>query len=335
MSLRDKLKKAVDSIADVFETQKVAPNMNQIMTFVCMAADVLSKDVCPLIVHAPAPESKFAKGWIKQNKDPRDFKLSHPLLDPAAVLKEIDLCDTGHMPPVYDQGQLGSCTWNALAAAIQYLCLKTNYPFKFTPSRLYGYYNTRVIEGSVFFDNGAMLRDCMKAFNDQGVCPEAEGDGTTPNWLWPYSDGMIKFRLQPPHQCYQDAKLHGALRYEAVPQTEEGIDTCLANGLPVVFGIEVFESFESDVAVKTGVIPMPDQNKEQLLGGHALLIVGKKPFEKVPGGTDPRGYYKFRNSWSEAYGDKGYGYLPVSYVLDSNLSSDFWCLELLGHVGQR
>lgn len=271
-------------------------------------------------------DNKHAFGLIKQKPDHRDFKLSRKVTGvfPASVDLRPD------MPPVYDQGQLGSCTANAIAGAIEYLCLKQNYKWKFTPSRLFIYYNERVVEGSVFQDAGASLRDGLKVVNSQGVCPEAEGDGSNPDWLWTYSDNQIKFRLQPPSQCYKNALMHKALKYESVPLDANAIKTCVAAGFPVVFGISVYSSFESGSANTTGVIPMPDTSTESLLGGHALLVVGYMPGASIAGADPNTAYFIFRNSWNTTWGCEGYGFINEAYLTDPDLASDFWAIELIG-----
>jgi C1A family cysteine protease len=58
---------------------------------------------------------------------------------------------------------------------------------------------------------------------------------------------------------------------------------------------------------------MPNTTKEQLLGGHAILLIGYDDKTKV---------FKFQNSWGVGWGDKGYGYIPYDYVLDNNLAFD-------------
>ena len=55
---------------------------------------------------------------------------------------------TSKCPPVYDQGQLGSCTANAISGAIEFDQMKQGIT-AFMPSRLFIYYNERVIEGTV------------------------------------------------------------------------------------------------------------------------------------------------------------------------------------------
>ena len=91
----------------------------------------------------------------------------------------------------------------------------------------------------------------------------------------------------------------------------------LLNGYPFVFGFNVYESFESDNVTKTGVVPMPDVNKEKLLGGHAVMAVSFDDNLRVIG---------CRNSWGDKWGDEGYFYLPYDYILDANLASDFWII---------
>ena len=63
---------------------------------------------------------------------------------------------------------------------------------------------------------------------------------------------------------------------------------------------------------------MPGRD-ESVLGGHAVLLVGY---------DDSTRRFRLRNSWSEDWGQQGYGTLPYEYVTDGNLSDDFWCVRL-------
>jgi C1A family cysteine protease len=78
----------------------------------------------------------------------------------------------------------------------------------------------------------------------------------------------------------------------------------------------VFESFESDEAARTGIIPMPKPGEQQL-GGHALLCVGY---------DDDRESYIFQNSWGSDWGNKGFAYIPYQYM--ETLADDFFTLRL-------
>ena len=94
---------------------------------------------------------------------------------------------------------------------------------------------------------------------------------------------------------------------------------CLAAGFPFVFGFSVYEAFESDAVAKNGRVPMP-KAKEKMLGGHAVLAVGY---------DHPKRRFIVRNSWGPTWGQQGYFTMPYEYLLDSNLSDDFWTIKLV------
>lgn len=243
-------------------------------------------------------------GWIPDLPDQRDHLFAAPPAVLQAMPPSVDF--RPQCPPVYDQGQLGSCTANAIAAALEFDQIKQNLPQTFVPSRLFIYYNERTIEGSVDSDSGAMLRDGIKSVATQGACPED---------LWPYD--IDQFRNQPPDACYQVAAQHEAVLYQSIAQDLTQMKGCLAAGNPFVFGFTVYQSFESNQVAQTGHAPLPDPS-EQLLGGHAVLAVGY---------DDANTRFLARNSWGTAWGMAGYFTIPYSYLLQSSLSADFWAIQ--------
>jgi len=248
-------------------------------------------------------------GWIKDRPDFRDHLYRRPSQLLAAPLPQtVDL--RSQCPPVYDQGQLGSCTANAIAGAIEFDRLKQCLP-DFTPSRLFIYYNERVMEGTVGSDSGAEIRDGIKSVNAQGVCPETE---------WPYN--ISQFATQPPPQCYADALGHTTVRYQSLAANLADTQSCLASGYPFVFGFNVYRGFESAETAQTGDVPMPELWEYAFppLGGHAVLAVGYDQNSQV---------FIVRNSWSPAWGAGGYFYLPYEYVLNGNLASDLWQIQVV------
>jgi C1A family cysteine protease len=221
------------------------------------------------------------------------------------------------MPPVYDQGQLGSCTANAIGAAFEFQQRKEQLA-DFMPSRLFIYYNERKIEGTVDQDSGAMIRDGIKTVAKQGVCPETE---------WPYeaipADANGHFppgsreATKPTDACYQDALKNRVTTYQRVITTLDQLRGCLAAGYPFVFGFTVYESFESQQVASSGEAPMPKAGEKQL-GGHAVLAVGY---------DEDQQRFIVRNSWGPGWGMKGYFTLPYPYLLQDTLSSDFWTIR--------
>ena len=226
------------------------------------------------------------------------FDLSRAVLPPMVDLRS-------KCPAVYDQGELGSCTANAIGAAYQYNEIKQGSKNVFVPSRLFIYYNERKMEGSIGEDAGAAIADGISSVHTVGVCDEKD---------WPYI--ISKFSTVPPQPLYQKAQNHKTGQYKRIQQNLAQIKTALSNGSPVVFGMTVYASFESDSVARNGVVPMPSNNDE-CLGGHAILIVGYRDSDKK---------FIVRNSWGSGWGDKGYFYLPYQYVTDSNLCSDFWSI---------
>jgi C1A family cysteine protease len=251
---------------------------------------------------------KHGLGWVPDLPDHRDY-----IFVPKLALKITKFPDRvdlrAKLPPVYDQGQLGSCTANALGAAFDFDRHKQGHNFM-TPSRLFIYWNERDMENSVESDAGARIRDGVKVLQKLGTPPEKE---------WPYI--ISKFRDKPSPKCYEDALRNQALTYSRI-LTPAGNQTndmlaCLAGGYPFVSGIAVYESFESPVSNQTGVIHLPTK-KESLLGGHAILIVG---YDQI------KGQFIFRNYWGNGWGDKGYGYMPFDYLTNRGLASDMWVIR--------
>ncbi|HEY3699214.1 MAG TPA: C1 family peptidase [Spongiibacteraceae bacterium] len=245
-------------------------------------------------------------GWVPDLPDHRDHLYAAPQPVLAKLPVKIDL--RKRCPPVLNQGQLGSCTANAIANAHLFNQMKQKATKTFHPSRLFIYYNERAMEGTVHTDAGAMIRDGIRSIAKLGVCNETQ---------WPYTVG--KFATKPSKTSYKSALLHQALSYQRVLQTLNQCKGCLASGFPFVFGFTVYESFESAAVANSGDVPMPATD-ETCIGGHAVLAVGY---------DDAKQRFLVMNSWGTGWGKKGYFTLPYSYLIDSNLAADFWTLRIV------
>jgi C1A family cysteine protease len=258
-------------------------------------------------------QDKYEYGWIKDTRDDRDYLYNVPyrFLKALPEIEKVNLLEQFEWPECYDQGKLGSCTTQAIAAHIQFNQIKQNIP-TFLPSRLFIYFNERLLMGTIGYDSGAMLRDGMRVITEQGVCPEDE---------WKYD--IAKFTEKPPQPCYDHALNHQVLMYQRVNQTLEQMQGCLVQGYPFVCGVMIYTSFESEEVTKTGIVSMPKMGwffGEAKLGGHAILIVGFDSINKT---------FTFRNSWGTSWGNKGYGTIPYEYLLDPKLAADFWTIRTL------
>jgi len=252
---------------------------------------------------APTPTRRY--GWSPQLPDQRDVLFSAGAEHLAALPSKVDLRHS--CPTICDQGALGSCTANAIAGAVQFDLMKQQLPV-FTPSRLFIYFNERVMEHSVASDSGARIRDGIKAVSKQGVCSET---------VWPYD--VARFAEKPPVAAYQEALGQRALQYQTVLRRITQMKGCLAAGFPFVFGFTVYTAFESKVVERTGVVDLP-HGGEKLLGGHAVLAVGY---------DDATQRFIVRNSWGEKWGQAGYFTMPYAYLLSADLASDFWTIRMM------
>lgn len=214
--------------------------------------------------------------------------------------------------PVYDQGQLGSCTANMGCSMFRYLCVHAGLP-PLDVSRMNLYKSTRMIEGTpLTVDSGAEIRDVMRALRKYGVALEQED---------PYVDDGHQFTLPPTSVAVADAEGHQALFYYRLIDLHT-LKASIVQGFPVGFGTAIYESFMSEAVARSGLAPMPESG-ERCDGGHALVICGYDDSKVVGRST---GAFLVRNSWSRDWGISGDLWLPFEYVT-SGLASDFWSLR--------
>jgi C1A family cysteine protease len=244
-------------------------------------------------------------GWRPSLPDPRDIPA-----DPTEIpiLPEVDPRGT-YMPPIYDQGHLGSCTANAVAAAIDADRLADGQG-AMTPSRLAIYWFERYLEHQpATTDSGAMGRDGFKAARNFGVLPEAD---------WPYTDNAADptFAEDPRTSDKWEAD-HWVLddKYKSVRRSLLDFQRVLSNKQTIAFGFAVFQAFMSKEVADTGIVPAPDPSQIIPNEGHEVLAVGYL--------ADQPQHCLCRNSWGTGWGMDGYFLMPWSVLLDPSFSSDF------------
>lgn len=261
-------------------------------------------------------------GYIKSKPDPRDVlvrfnKLENVSKKPKSEPVVFDLRSQVKLPQALsniDQGSLGSCTANAIAFAYAFDEIRQLNKEIFLPSRLFIYYNERLIEGTVDQDSGAQIRDGIKSINTYGVCDEH-------HWIY----DPTRFTVQPPANVYTEAKKAKSVTYATIDFSSDTTITdrinhlkkALQSGFPFVFGFTVFESFESEIVATTGLVPLPSAN-EQSIGGHAVCAIG---FD------DSKQSFIVKNSWGPNWGLNGYFYMPYNYTANADLAEDFWIIK--------
>jgi C1A family cysteine protease len=260
-------------------------------------------------------------GWIPDHPDMRDLTLDDSTLikqlrdnkslmakgNKAKLPARVD--NRAYCSNIEDQGNLGSCTANAVVGLMEYMMRRANNEYV-DGSRLFIYKVTRKLLGWTG-DTGAYLRSTIKSVAAFGMPPEQ---------YFPYD--VTRFEDEPDAFQYAFAVNYKAIKYARLDpsgkdanNTLENVKSALAAGYGVVFGFSVYSSISN-----APDIPYPQRGDKQD-GGHAVMIVGYDDAHKVGGKTVPS--LIIRNSWGLNWGDKGYGYLPYDYVLNG-LAEDFW-----------
>lgn len=252
-------------------------------------------------------------GFIKQKEDNRDFTFTARPAQVIAIPTSADLrqFDT----PILDQGNIGSCTSQALAAVVQWLQNKTMGTY--TPvSRLFNYYFSRILE-DVKGDEGSTLRAAAKSLNH---------DGDPPENLWPYVESKVN--ATPSNAAHDEALNWQSLKYYICNTNQDKKAALGVSGLPFMGGFTVYDTRNSiyDVGA-SGNIPVPtNSERNNVLGGHAIAFMG---FEDAHINSDSsRGAWLIKNSWN-GWGSNcpttqlpngtktnGYAWLPYSYNPD-------------------
>ena len=225
--------------------------------------------------------------------------LKFKIFKPVPLPEKVDL--RTDFPIVYDQGELGSCTANALCAVYEYETVDEKVNIGFKPSRLFLYYNERKLGKTIDEDSGALLSDGIKTMKKHRICSETD---------CPYV--IENFTQKPSINAYKNALNHKVIKASNIHQDLTSMKLSLYNKNPFVVGISIYSSFETEEVSKNGIVPMPKEG-EDCLGGHAVVVCGYT-----------KDHWIMRNSWGDSWGDKGYFYIPHAYLLDYKLSSDLW-----------
>ncbi len=206
--------------------------------------------------------------------------------------------------PIEEQQNLGSCTAQAVIGAYE-LLLNLHYPDQFVDlSRLFLYYNARLIAGDIDEDVGAYVSTAIEAVKTYGLCREE---------LWPYDPNQ--FKTKPNWRCYHDGGRRSVNNVQELTSHDQ-IITALDDQHPVIVGVAVYSGFDM-VHNNATTLPMPQQSEEPK-GSHAMCIVGY---------DNNRQSFLLRNSFGNDWGESGHVWIPYAYGLEN--FSDMWTFDVL------
>ena len=223
-------------------------------------------------------------GCKKDSFDERD-RLMRAYLPPVKLPARVDYSRL--LSPVRDQGDEGTCVGFATVSGMKEYQEKVDYEKLVLLSPRFLYYECKQADG-LPSSEGTTIRTAMKVLGEKGVCRES---------FLPYSPRQ---KDKPSKSAYADGKKFGISSYARIIDLAELKMSLFSKG-PCVIGVEVFRGM---MDAKKGVVPVPS-SYDSPLGGHALCPVGY---------DDRKRLVKFKNSWSENWGDNGFGYLPYAYI---------------------
>jgi hypothetical protein len=265
--------------------------------------------------------------------------------------------EKSYEPFVYNQEQVNSCTSNAVAAAYRYMLQRHCAP-DFKPSRLFLYYLARTSDetitkagftdeerGSYYADlkfhlpkepivkdSGSGIRENIRILAKLGVPSETD---------WPYNidfpsakDEVSKEEVFPatsnvascPHPKTLFTDLPKPFKFHYVRPMRDILDCwkqCIANGHPIICGIDEFEGFQK-LTTKAPFCAKTPTKEDIYDTQHTVLIVGWDNDHQDNDGK--KGCFKVQNSWGTDPDNEwdGFFWMPYDWVsVDSpNVSRD-------------
>ncbi|MFI9271360.1 C1 family peptidase [Kitasatospora sp. NPDC052896] len=266
-------------------------------------AGALSSVIVPAADAAPAsPAHRHHHYALGALLDPaRDH--THTALAPHALAADlpasVDL--SNYLPSVGDQGQVGSC----VAWAIDYSAIgimEGEQGIKGAPhAPMYTY--AQIAQGD---DQGSYAYQHFDILTTQGLDTKAD-----------YWQGDFDYTTQPDANETANAanwKLSGYTALDTGDALVNEVKSSLAQGEPVVFAFEVYQSLEdidASTAANYSYYPTDSELAGQPLGGHEVAIVG----------YNDQGV-KIANSWGSSWGDNGYFTVPWKFVTNQIEEAD-------------
>jgi len=249
------------------------------------------------------------KGYRKGKIDPGAKRYGAKRFQSSELPPKVDL--RPRFTAIEAQGETNSCTANAVAGAYEYILKRHLGDDAYDVSRLFVYYNARSLDpdfsGEVK-DEGSAISLAVKSLGDFGICSED---------TWPFDQAQVNEKPSDP--AYEEAGKFLIEEYAVVPTELFAWKHCLAEGYPIVFGLELYNSF--DQQRKPGLVPEPTPNEEsrEEHAGHAMVCVGYSDTDQV---------FIVRNSWGPEWGDAGYCYIPYRYIMNSKYNDgDSWFIR--------
>src|SRR5690606_4982086 len=230
--------------------------------------------------------------------------------------------------PIHDQGTQGSCTGQSAVAMFEYMERRAG-GTHIDGSRAFVYFNSRKYAGlNTNIDSGSYIRSTLKAIVMDGVAEES---------LFPYKQN--DWKTKPSEEIYRNALNFKGVKYVRLDDGNSDLinkmKSFINNGYALNFGFSVYQCID-DITAKVPVLPFPSKTEKQL-GGHAVIAVGYDdlaPSKNQRDGNTTTGAFLCENSWSSAWGNKGFFWIPYKYF-QTGLALDVWTVTSINWVNTK
>ncbi len=244
---------------------------------------------------APRKPVKF----VRFGRRPPHLGLTYgvPLAPVKAWLRPASCSYEYDYPPVYDQGDWGSCVTHGTGETLDFFA-KKRHGSDARVSRRAIYYQTKAdYEGGDFTDDGLAITDALEMISKRGWVNEA---------LWPYPpDGDLAEMFTPvPANLWIPTPTFTT--WVNVPTTPAEMAQGLWQHGPLIIGVNWATEWMN-----------PGPNGElaagkSIDGGHCVAVVGYNDAFACADGS--KGAFKIRNSWGPNWGIGGDCWMPYSFA---------------------
>ncbi|MFW6029666.1 MAG: C1 family peptidase [Halanaerobiales bacterium] len=234
---------------------------------------------------------KIKLGVVESPTDFRDYRVSKIA---KVTLEHEKEYETNWLPPVYDQGLVGSC----VAFASRTLLEMQQYAEhgRYQPLSSPFIYTNRLEEH--FQGEGMIPREALSQLKKDGVCREFM---FSRNAFYKHLKGKLT------DEMYRNAKTYKIEAY-AKAQTVEEIMSAIKELKGILISVPIHDHFY-DVKEKA------EKKDTEIKGRHMMVIYGWKYI-------DGKLYWKVRNSWGTAWGNNG----NILMADDYTNSKTFWAV---------
>ncbi|WP_026882016.1 C1 family peptidase [Clostridium akagii] len=207
------------------------------------------------------------------------------------------------LPSVQNQGSLGSCVAFATTYAKSYEeNAKNNWWGVATNNHIF---SQSYMYSQIHADNSADGGGC--SFSDAFNLLDNQGCATLSDM--PYNGNEYAYTTKPTSVQIADAANYKSTSWT---QLQNGnytqIKQLLADGYPVVIGINVYPDFDN----LSPSNPIYDNASGKSRGGHGLCVVGY---------DDQKQAVKIINSWGTGWGINGYGWISYNLIKSQNMEA--------------